>query len=151
MSRSGYSDDCTGWDLICWRGAVASALRGKRGQSFLIELRDALEAMPVKRLVADTLEAEGEFCTLGVLGAKRGLDMAPIDAHCRESVSRAFDIAEALAAEIVFENDERLGQFENVDGVSKYVEETPEKRWSRMHRWVLSNIKAESPSNPQNA
>lgn len=143
MSRSGYSDDCNGWDLICWRGAVASALNGKRGQSFLVELRDALEAMPVKRLVADTLEADGEFCALGVLGVKRGLDMTPIDAHCRESVSAAFNIAQAMAAEIVFENDERMGQYENVDGVSKFVEETPEKRWLRMHRWVVSNIKSE--------
>lgn len=35
MSRSGYSDDCYGWELICWRGAVNSAIKGKRGQSFL--------------------------------------------------------------------------------------------------------------------
>ena len=45
MSRSGYSDDCDTWPLICWRGAVASALRGRRGQQFLIELRDALDAI----------------------------------------------------------------------------------------------------------
>jgi hypothetical protein len=143
MSRSGYVDDYNGWAFICWRGAVASALKGKRGQSFLVELRDALEAMPVKRLVTDTLQADGEFCTLGVLGAKRGLDMAPIDAHCRESVSQAFGIAEALAAEIVFENDEHPGEYKQVDGSYKLIPETPESRWVRMHKWVVENIKVE--------
>ncbi|WP_449106241.1 hypothetical protein [Pseudomonas mohnii] len=92
MSRSGYSDDCGGWDLICWRGAVKSALKGKRGQAFLLELRDALDAMPVKRLIADSLVAEGEFCTIGVVGAKRGVDMAALDPDDREAVGEAFGI-----------------------------------------------------------
>ena len=133
MSRSGYSDDCGGWDLIRWRGAVTSALKGKRGQAFLIELRDAMDAMPDKRLMTDTLEADGQFCTLGVLGAKRGLDIAVIDAHCRESVSHAFGIAEAMAAEVVFENDECGWN------------ESPEQRWQRMRKWVDSNIQQVTP------
>jgi hypothetical protein len=141
MSRSGYSDDCGGWSLICWRGAVTSAIKGKRGQAFLMELRDALEAMPVKRLTKDTLEADGEFCTLGVLGAKRGLDMSSIDAHCRESVSKAFGIAEAMAAEIVFENDERDGSYEEQPGGHyKFIRDTPERRWERMRKWVDEQI-----------
>jgi hypothetical protein len=37
MSRSGYSDDLENWSLIRWRGAVASAIRGRRGQAFLRE------------------------------------------------------------------------------------------------------------------
>lgn len=146
MSRSGYSDDCGGWDLICWRGAVKSALKGKRGQAFLIELRDALDAMPDKRLVTDTLEADGQFCTLGVLGAKRGIDMSGIDSHCRESVSEAFGIAEAMAAEIVFENDEHPGHYEmQADGGGKWVAEYPERRWKRMRNWVDSNIQQVQP------
>lgn len=146
MSRSGYSDDCGGWDLICWRGAVKSALKGRRGQAFLLELRAALDAMPDKRLVTDTLEADGQFCTLGVLGAKRGIDMSSIDSHCRESVSEAFGIAEAMAAEIVFENDEHPGNYEpQADGRSKWVAESPERRWQRMRNWVESNIKEVTP------
>ncbi|WP_372438211.1 hypothetical protein ACCM60_14035 [Pseudomonas chlororaphis subsp. aureofaciens] len=146
MSRSGYSDDCGGWDLICWRGAVNSAIKGKRGQAFLVELRDALDAMPEKRLVADTLEADGQFCTLGVLGSKRGIDMSTIDAHCRESVSHAFGIAEAMAAEIVYENDEHPGSYElQVDGRYKLIHETPELRWQRMRKWVESNIQQVAP------
>lgn len=59
MSRSGYSDDYDGdnWDLIRWRGAVTSAIRGKRGQAFLREALAALDAMPEKQLIAGDLVA----------------------------------------------------------------------------------------------
>lgn len=134
MSRSGYSDDCGGWDLICWRGAVKSALKGKRGQAFLIELRDALDAMPDKRLIADSLQAEGEFCTIGVVGAKRGVDMAALDPDDREAVGEAFGISPAMASEIVFMNDE-----------GSWQAETPEQRWVRMRDWVESNIQQVTP------
>lgn len=129
MSRSGYSDDCENWSLICWRGAVTSAIKGKRGQAFLLELRDAMDAMPEKRLVADVLEADGQFCTIGVLGAKRGINMEGLDPDDREDVAKAFGIAPALAAEIVFMNDE-----------GSWNAETPEERWVRMREWVESNI-----------
>ncbi|UVM07023.1 hypothetical protein [Pseudomonas laurylsulfatiphila] len=134
MSRSGYSDDCGGWDLICWRGAVKSALKGKRGQAFLIELRNAMDAMPAKRLIADSLEAEGEFCTIGVVGAKRGVDMTALDPDDREAVGEAFGISPAMASEIVFMNDE-----------GSWQTETPEQRWVRMRKWVESNIKQVAP------
>lgn len=147
MSRSGYSDDCENWSLICWRGAVSSAIRGKRGQAFLIELRDALDEMPDKRLVTDTLEADGQFCTLGALGAKRGLDMSKIDSHDRGSVANAFGIAEAMAAEIVYENDERPGEYVQDDsGRWSLLPDNPEIRWKRMRAWVESHIqKADNP------
>lgn len=48
MSRSEYSENLDSWSLIRWRGQVVSAIRGKRGQAFLRELVDALEAMPEK-------------------------------------------------------------------------------------------------------
>ena len=49
---------------------MRSSLQGKRGQALLIELADALDAMPDKRLYPGSFAtAEGEFCTLGVLGA----------------------------------------------------------------------------------
>ncbi|WP_110949193.1 hypothetical protein [Pseudomonas bohemica] len=133
MSRSGYTDDCGGWDLICWRGAVESALRGKRGQAFLNQLADSLDEMPVKRLIAHELQAQGEFCTIGVLGAKRGINMEGLDPDDREEVAEAFGIAPAMAAEIVFMNDE-----------GSYLAETPEQRWVRMRKWVGENIKLEN-------
>jgi hypothetical protein len=53
MSRSQYIDDCDdNWQLIRWRGMVASAIRGKRGQQFLKDLLAALDAMPVNAVLA---------------------------------------------------------------------------------------------------
>ena len=76
MSRSGYSDDCDGAELNLWRGAVNSAIKGKRGQAFIAEAIQSLDAMPKKELIAESLRetASGEFCTLGVVGNARGMD-----------------------------------------------------------------------------
>ncbi|UNY90628.1 MULTISPECIES: hypothetical protein [unclassified Pseudomonas] len=109
----------------------------------MIELRDALDAMPDKRLIAEELEADGQYCALGALGAKRGINMKCIDPYCRESVAAAFEIAPALAAEIVFENDEYPGGFWGASG--KWQRETPEHRWQRMRNWVEANIQAVTP------
>jgi len=42
MSRSGYVDngDIEQWDLIRWRGAVASAIRGKRGEELRAKIAE---------------------------------------------------------------------------------------------------------------
>jgi len=129
MSRSGYSDDHENWAHICWRGAVKSAIRGKRGQLFLTELLKALDNMQNKRLIENELESDGEFCALGVIGAHRGIDLKNIDPEDSEVVSDQFNIADALAREIVFMNDEAVWQ-----------KETPEQRWHRMRVWVSDQI-----------
>lgn len=129
MSRSGYSDSLDNWELIKWRGAVSQAIKGKRGQALLTDLLVALDALPEKRLVANALERDGEYCTLGVLGKHRGLDLGIIDADEREDVAQAFHVAPALVAEIAFENDE-----------GTYERETAEARWIRMRAWVAEQI-----------
>lgn len=128
MSRSGYSDDCEQWSLIRWRGAVSSALRGKRGQAFLRETLAALAALPEKKLVAEELESEGAYCTLGAVGKARGLDLQKINPGDQEAVAEQFDISHAMACEIMFINDD----FE--------WSETPEQRWHRMRNWVAAHI-----------
>jgi hypothetical protein len=128
MSRSGYTDECDGWDLIRWRGAVKSAIRGKRGQEFLRETLAALDAMPEKKLAKEVLVAGGEVCAMGATAQARGLDMSGVDEYDREAVARRLGISEALAAEIAYENDE--GRWN----------ETPEQRWNRMRDWVQSLI-----------
>lgn len=143
MSRSGYSDDCEdNWSLICWRGAVNSALRGKRGQAFLKELAEAMDAMPIKRLVTEELQADGEFCTLGVVGNARGLDMSVIDPDDAEAVADKFGLANAMVREIVWENDEHPGVYGlKEDGSTGWRRETPEERWTRMRAWVDEQLK----------
>ncbi len=132
MSRSGYSDDCDGWALIRWRGAVESAMKGKRGQKFLIELAEAMDAMPVKELIANELVEQGSFCALGVVGRKRGIAIESIDPEDSRTVAEQFGIANAMAQEIVFMNDE-----------GAWYDETPQQRWSRMRHWVDINIRKE--------
>src|SRR5688572_2055589 len=125
MSRSGYTDDCENVQL--WRGAVVSAIKGKRGQHFLRELAEAMDAMPVKELIADNLQKDGSYCALGVVGAKRGLDMSKLDPDDAEAVSETFNIARALAKEIVWINDDEFA-YDDI--------ETPAQRWSRVRKWV---------------
>lgn len=132
MSRSGYIDDSDTWASIRWRGAVASAIRGGRGQAFFKELLVALDAMPEKRLITNVLKADGAFCTLGVLGAARGIDIDKIDPENPEEVASEFNIAAALAQEVVYMNDEYGSYWGN---------ETPEERWKRMREWIASQIK----------
>ena len=135
MSRSGYDDDCSGWTLICWRGAVNSALKGKRGQKTLREIRDALDAMQVKELAADSLvSADGQFCTLGALGAARGMPLDSLVPDDPEGVAEKFGIATAMVREIVYENDE-CGPW-----LPYPQRETPANRWLRMRNWVDQKI-----------
>lgn len=147
MSRAGYSEDCDGWELIRWRGAVNSAIKGKRGQAFLKEALALLDAMPVKELIVGELEDTGQFCTLGVVGHARGVDMSGIETTDRESLSGTFDIAEALAAEIMYLNDEVIGGVEwvLVDGKHQRVEtaNAAARRWRYMRDWVAKNIGAD--------
>lgn len=111
MSRSGYSDCCEDtWASICYRGAVAAAIRGRRGQALLRRLADALDAMPEKRLVAkDLVREDGSCCTLGALARAEGIDVSDLHPEDAEGVAAAFDIAPSLAREIVYENDEMIG------------------------------------------
>jgi hypothetical protein len=130
MSRSGYSDSLDEWELIRWRGAVTSAMRGKRGQAFLRDMRDALDALPEHRLVESELVApDGECCAMGAVCLARELDVDGVDPYDRDRVAEVLGIAGAMAAEIAFMNDE-----------AAYRRETPEERWKRMRAWVESLI-----------
>jgi hypothetical protein len=128
VSRACYSDDLDNWALIRWRGAVASAIRGKRGQAFLREMLTALDALPEKRLIPHELEQYGEVCALGSVGKLRGMDMSQIDPEEYEQVATAFGIPECLAREIEFENDDCYSQ-------------TPEDRYAYIYRWVERQLK----------
>ena len=131
MSRSGYSDDydLENWDLIRWRGQVASAIRGKRGQAFLRELVAALDAMPEKRLIANELESFGNVCAIGSVGMQRGVDMTKLDPDDYDRIAATFGIAPQLVQEIEWMNDEA------------YFGETPEGRWKFMRDWAIRKLK----------
>ena len=132
MSRSGYSDDCENVQL--WRGAVRSAIRGKRGQKFLREMLDALDAMPDKRLITDDLVNDGEVCAIGSVGIARSLRMDDLDPLYPHMIARRFGIAEALVQEIEYVNDE-----------AGRKADSPYSRWCRVRAWVSAQIKEPKP------
>ena len=130
MSRSGYCDD--GEDVLAlgrWRAQVASSIRGKRGQQFMRELVDALDALPEKRLIANDLETAGNVCAIGSVGLKRGVDMSKLDPEDPYSIAGVFGIAHQLVQEIEYMNDEA------------FYGKGPEERWKFMRDWAASNIK----------
>lgn len=128
MSRSGYTDDCE--NLAMWRGQVASAIRGKRGQTMLRDLVQALDAMPVKALIAgDLVTDDGCVCALGALGQKRGVNLDSLDTYDYDELGKTFDIAHQLAQEVMYENDEG------------HWKETPEQRWARVRAWAVKQIR----------
>lgn len=134
MSRSGYIDDgdIEQWDWIRWRGAVAAAIRGKRGQAFLLEMWQALTSLPEPKLVADSLvEEDGAVCAMGAVALSRGLDLSKVDPDDCDRVAEIFDIPPTLAKEIAFMNDDDFS----------YSKETPEERWARMKKWIEINLR----------
>lgn len=131
MSRSGYTDndDCDDYfRYIRWRGAVESALKGKRGQAFLREMLTALDALPNKRLIAEELVCEGECCALGAVALKRGTDVNGVDTYDRDALSDVFGISGAMAAEIMWVNDDSGA-------------DTPEDRFAAVRKWVTAKIR----------
>ena len=142
MSRSGYIDDIDDpLQLGRWRGAVRSAMYGRRGQAFLKEMLGAMDALPAKRLITKELEIDsgmpfhrGDVCALGSVGKARGLDMSKLDPFEQEGVAAQFGIAHAMACEIMYWNDE-----------GSHRRETPEQRFDRMHKWIEDNIVRVSP------
>lgn len=121
MSRSGYDDCEDNWAMICWRGAVASAIRGKRGQ--------------------------GGVCALGALAQKRGMDVSGLDQEDYYEVAKAFDVNRKLVQEIVYMNDECAPgpewDYEQQRYKAEDIEQTESRRWQYMRDWVVSQIKEE--------
>jgi hypothetical protein len=133
MSRSGYDEDIDQWALIRWRGAVKSAISGGRGQAFFRDLVAALDALPEKKLIARDLVADdGCVCALGAVGKARSIDMSDVDPEDSDTVAGIFGIADALAREVVYTNDE-CGPYQ----------ETPEARFERVRRWAVRQLKPE--------
>lgn len=138
MSRSGYTDDgdFDTWSHVRWRGAVTAAFRGKRGQAFLREMLEALDALPENRLITGAVvDCRGCACALGAVALKRGLDVTEFDDVDEDdleyfsNLGPMLGIAESMGREIMYYNDE-VGP----------GHETPEQRFDRMRRWIERQI-----------
>jgi hypothetical protein len=97
MSRSGYTDDCEQNLLNIYRANVDRAIAGKRGQAFLREMAAALDAMPVKELVAGEIVRDSEHvCALGSVALARGMDVSNLDPADPDTVANVFGITRML-------------------------------------------------------
>lgn len=135
MGRHGYNEDCYDDDLQLgrWRGIIASATRGKRGQRFFLELIEAFDAMPVKELVKGDLETEeGAVCALGALGKHKGVNVKAIDTEDWATLGKVLDVAGPLTQEVMYENDE-MGR-----------SATPADRWRYMRAWAVAQLLPET-------
>jgi hypothetical protein len=141
MSRSCYSDDYGDefpGQLELYRANVQRSIRSKAGQARLRELRDALLALPVKELEADTFAGGSpetpRVCALGAWAlAKAGDveaagDMVPTDAddHDTYDALKAHGWPKLVVLEAIYQND---------DG-HVYRHETPALRYARVLAWV---------------
>lgn len=140
MSRSGYTDDYGDDEngvgtLNLFRANVVRSLGSKRGQAFLREMADALDAMPDKQLIPSALVCEDGCCAMGAVALARKLDTSRVDAEEPDQVAKALGIAEIMAREIAYENDECGGWSWPSAG------EMPSARWTRMRKWVAENLK----------
>lgn len=146
MSRRDGSDDPVPEGL--WWSAYTRARTSKRGQRVLLDLEQALLAIPDKRLAYEHISHEGTVCAVGAyvtwkeLQADPSKDRAAVvkdleDAYYWESeslhgtaqVGREAGIAWTLAWEIGAANDYEFGK-----GF------TPEERWKKMLAWVRKQI-----------
>jgi hypothetical protein len=151
MSRSGYGDcDCDEANANLYRANTDRAFAGKRGQAFLKEMLAAMDAMPEKRLIAYGFEVTedldyranenvGDVCALGTVSKSRGIKMPDVDPEdtdyaIGEIASKRLGIAECMAREIMYMNDE----FHN-----HRKTETPEERFVRMRKWIEKQIRKE--------
>lgn len=112
-------------------------MRSERGQRFLRDLRDALDAMPQKRLVALKYKtSDGEYCAVGCVAEARGVDLSTVVDHTGDDAVDCFSVTLPfhlnvngnVVAWIEAENDRTAST------------ESPEDRWRRMRAWVEKYI-----------
>lgn len=162
-------DDHANLRIAGWQANVRRMMRGKAGQAFLWELYLALEALPEKALITGGLiNNDGTCCALGALALARKIEIPeemkivrsvdgepddePDDMYFYEEVAPLLNIKTMMAQEVMYANDE-LDTWHWPDGrvchsvpwhlrdtpIRTY--DTPQERWQRMRRWVVSRLK----------
>lgn len=139
MTRSGYVEDCE--HLALYRANVDRTIRGRRGQAFLREMAAALDALPVKELVAEDIVRDREHvCAIGSVALARKIDVSALDVTDGDLVGQTFGITSILAREIAYQNDENGPSGYTRRDISRERDETPAERWTRMRAWVDENL-----------
>lgn len=135
MSRINYSEDEDfAGQFELWQANCDRSLHGKKGQAELRVLRDALLALPAKRLLRGELyNNAGEVCAIGAYGKYKGVDLSKYDPEdCdHDRVGIEGGMPKLVAWKVVEMNDQ------------EFYRMTPEERYTRMLDWVEYMIKQE--------
>jgi len=78
VSRFNSDGDCDSNSnyVYLWDSRVRRIIEGKRGQRVLLELIEALLALPQRRLISGAIATPtGDVCTVGALAKKRGVNL----------------------------------------------------------------------------
>jgi hypothetical protein len=138
-----------------WDANVRRSLKGKAGQKALRELRDALLALPEKRLIANLLtDDRGDVCAVGAYAKAKGLDISKFDREDEsDDVGVAAGMPRLVAWSVVAQNDihndvvwevaygpERRYHGAYKGGVALIRDMTPEERYERVLAWVRTQL-----------
>lgn len=133
--RLNYSDDEDySGQFALWNANINRHLLGKKGQFWLTQLRDALLALPTKRLIARSLaDDNGEVCAIGALVVAQGKatvdELSGLDEHEDSAdYAKSLGVPYLTAWAVVAENDLSLDNC------------TPEQRYERMLTWVQARL-----------
>jgi hypothetical protein len=124
-----------------WHANLRRAMQSKRGQAFMQELLEALDALPQKRLIQGAMEQSGEVCALGAVGLKRGMELDGLDSRDHDEIADAFGISSMLAQEIAYWNDQGMEAclLGLTDG-GGWTENSPEDRFTFVRAWVVARL-----------
>lgn len=138
--RISYSEDEEyGGQFELWQANCQRSLRGKKGQAELRVLRDALLALPEKRLISGALERDGDVCAIACYGKFKGIDLEPFKSQPddwdeddieSDQVGIEGGMPRLVAWKVVEMNDM---EFDHL---------SPEKRYERMLAWVERQLSA---------
>jgi hypothetical protein len=159
--RLNYSDeeDRPG-QFALWDANVRRSLKGKAGQLALRDLRDALLALPEKRLIANVLmDDEGGVCAVGAYAKAKGLDLERFDPEDEsDEVGVVAGMPRLVAWSVVAQNDfvndvvweVAHGPLRRWDahykgGIPLVREMTPEERYERILAWVDAQLRGGDP------
>lgn len=131
MSRISWSDDEDfPGQFGLWQSNCSRSLQGKQGQKELRALRDALLALPDKRLICGSLVDEaGEVCAVGAYARHKGVDLAKFDPeYATDDVGIESGMPRLVAWKVVEINDFQFGYL------------TPEQRYMKILAWVEQQL-----------
>jgi hypothetical protein len=135
-----------------WWANVARALKGRKGQQALRELREAMLGLPQRRLISSRLATEeGEVCAVGALALKRRVDRGERREEVLKEMADLIVLDEdgwdpggdgdlrtaesGVKVGLTFSLAWHLGQIND-----DFCEETPEQRFERVLAWVEKQL-----------